>query len=359
MSEFRNLHDFAKAARLHLGLGEWDYLTGAAETETSLRRNRMGLDSLAFRPRVLNDVSDVQTDGELLGHHLRIPVLLAPLGSIQLFDPEGGAAVARAASDFGTMMILSSVCEPPFEEVAAIGTCPKIFQLYLYGDQAWMDDRIGRTVEAGYTALCLTADTQVYSRRERSIARDWVPRASLRSATVADDFIFQAQMSWATVEHIKRTFPIPLVIKGINTGEDARRAVDAGVDVIYVSNHGGRQLDHGRACIDALPEVVEAVAGRVPVVVDGGFMRGTDVIKALCLGATAVGIGRLEALAMAAGGQAAVVRMLELLEEEMRINLALMGVGSLSELDPSLLEKAPPLPNPHALSAFPLLDQGY
>jgi isopentenyl diphosphate isomerase/L-lactate dehydrogenase-like FMN-dependent dehydrogenase len=176
---------------------------------------------------------------------------------------------------------------------------------------------------------------------------------------MAEDFIFQAQLSWATIDHIKRTFPIPLVIKGINTGEDARRALDAGVDVIYVSNHGGRQLDHGRACIDALPEVVKVVAGRVPVLVDGGFMRGTDVIKGLCLGATAVGIGRLEGLAMAAGGEAAVLRMLELLETEIRINLALMGVRSISELAPTLVENAPPLPNAHVLSAFPLLDEGY
>ena len=357
MIEFRNLHDLVTAARLRLGPGEWDYLAGGAETETSLRRNRMGLESLAFRPRVLNDVSTLKTERTLLGHQLRIPVVLAPLGSIQLFDGEGAAAVARATSDFGTMMILSSVCDPPFEEVARIGSGPKVFQLYLYGGWDWMDDHIERTIESGYAALCLTADTQVYSRRERSIARNWVQRTTLR--TGAEDFQHQARLSWATVEHIKKSFPIPLVIKGINTGEDARRAVDAGVDVIYVSNHGGRQLDHARACIDSLPEVVAAVNGQVPVVVDGGIMRGTDVLKALCLGATAVGIGRLEGLAMAAGGEPAVVRMLELLEHEIQTNMALMGVASVDDLDPSLVVPAPPLPNPHVLSAFPLLEQGY
>ena len=190
-------------------------------------------------------------------------------------------------------------------------------------------------------------------------AMDWVPRASLRTATAPQDFVYQAQMSWATVEHIKKTFPIPLVIKGINTSEDARHAIDAGVDVIYVSNHGGRQLDHGRACIDSLPEVAEAVAGRIPIIVDGGFMRGTDVIKALCLGATAVGIGRLEALAMAADGEVGVLRMLELLENEIQINMALMGVSKIADLDPSLVVPAPALGNPHVLSAFPLLEQGY
>src|SRR3954451_8613134 len=171
MIEFRNLHDLVTAARLRLESGEWDYLAGGAETEATLRRNRLALDSLAFRPRVLNDVSVVSVGRELLGHRLRIPVVLAPLGSIQLFDPEGAAAVARAASDFGTLMILSSVCEPDFEEVARIGSGPKIYQLYLYGDWDWMDALIERTVAAGYAALCLTADSQVYSRRERSIAR--------------------------------------------------------------------------------------------------------------------------------------------------------------------------------------------
>ena len=135
--------------------------------------------------------------------------------------------------------------------------------------------------------------------------------------------------------------------------------IDAGVDVVYISNHGGRQLDHARACIDSVPEVVAAVAGQVPVIVDGGFMRGTDVLKALCLGATAVGIGRLEGLAMAAGGEPAVLRMLELLEHEILTNMALMGVASVDDLEPSLVVPAPALPNPHVLSAFPLLEQGY
>ena len=357
MSDFLSLHDFVTAARRRLAQGEWDYLTGAAETETSLRRNRMGLESLAFRPRVLNDVSDVDATTTLLGSRLRIPVVLAPLGSIQLFDDEGAAGVARAAGEFGTVMILSSVCLPEFEEVAEIGTGPKIYQLYLYGDWDWMDDIIARTIQSGYVALCLTADTQVYSRRERDIAKRWVPRSALR--TVTTDIGWQARMSWATVEHIKSTFDIPLVIKGINTAEDARRAVDAGVEVVYVSNHGGRQLDHARACIDSLAEVATAVAGQVPVIVDGGFMRGTDVLKAICLGAAAVGIGRLEGLALAAGGEPALLRMLELLEIEIRTNMALMGVRNLADLDPSLVVPAPPLPDPQVLSGFPLLDQGY
>jgi isopentenyl diphosphate isomerase/L-lactate dehydrogenase-like FMN-dependent dehydrogenase len=354
MSQFLTLHEIAKAARTNLSRNHWDYLRGAAETETSMIRNRVGLDSLAFRPRVLNDVSAVNVQTKLLGRELRIPVVLAPLGSIQVFDSGGGASVAQACSTFGTMMTLSSVCTPDLETVAQSGSCPKIYQLYLVGDRGWMTEIVHRAIAAGYDGFCLTVDTQVYSRRERDIAKRFVP-ASGRQAG-GTDFAYQAKMTWQLVEDFKRDFTIPLVLKGINVADDARRAIDTGVDVVWVSNHGGRQLDHGRACIDALPEVVDAVHGRVPVIVDGGFMRGTDIIKGLCLGANAVAIGRLEALAMAAGGAPAVARMLELLEAELKINMALLGVGRLADLNPSLVEKAPPVVNAHVLSAFPLIE---
>jgi glycolate oxidase len=166
-------------------------------------------------------------------------------------------------------------------------------------------------------------------------------------------------MSWETVAHIKETFDIPLVVKGVGVAEDARRCVECGVDVVYVSNHGGRQLDHTRACIDALPEVVQAVDGRVPVLVDGGFMRGADVVKALCLGATAVGMGRFEGLAVAAGGQHALLQALHILEHEIKTTMALAGISSLDQLGPELLTREAPLAPPHVLSAFPFLAEGY
>jgi len=355
MSEFATLHEMVRLARKNLSRNHWDYLIGGADTETSLKRNRLALDALAFRPRVLNDVSSVDTAVEIAGQRLRIPVILAPIGSVQAFESGGGASVAQAADAFGTLMILSSVCTPDFETVASVGTAGKVFQLYLMGDRAWMDDHIERAIRAGYKGFCLTVDTAVYSRRERDIIKRYLPA----SGRQAGDFGFQATMTWQTVEHIKRSFDVPLWLKGINRADDARRAVDAGVDVIYVSNHGGRQLDHGRGCIDALPEVAAAVNGAAPVIVDGGFMRGTDIIKGLARGATAVGVGRLEALAMAAGGAAAVQRMLEILEIEIRTNMALLGVRTLAGLNEELLEAAPPFARPHALSAFPLLDEDY
>lgn len=357
MPKFATLHEIVKQARANLDRNCWDYLIGGSDTEASLRRNRFGLDSWVYRPRILNDVSHIDVAGELLGTPLTIPVLLPPIGSIQVFDPAGGLAVARAAQDYGVLQILSSVCTPDFEAIAAAVPGPRVYQLYLMGDQAWMDDIIRRAIDAGYTGFCLTADTQNYSRRERDILKGFVPPSGSQAGSVA--FNYQSTMSWDTVAHIKDSFDIPLVIKGVNVAEDAARCVEAGVDVVYVSNHGGRQLDHTRACIDALPEVVAAVDGRAPVVVDGGFLRGADVVKALCLGASAVGMGRLQGFAMAAGGQDTLVRAMQLVEREIRLTMALLGMSSISQLNPGLLERAQPTEHSHVLSAFPFLEDGY
>jgi glycolate oxidase len=345
-----------KAARAQLSDEHWDYLMGGADTETSLKRNRMALDCLAFRPRVLNDVSEVDLSTTFLGAPLRMPIALAPLGSNEVFEPGGGVTVAQASEELGIAMIQSSSTEADMETVADAAAGTKLYQLYLQGDQDWMDAMIERVVAAGYLALCLTVDTAVYTRRERDIVRGFMPPSAQR--TGPSHLAHQAQMTWDTVAHIKERFDIPLVLKGINRSDDAARAVDAGVDVVYVSNHGGRQLDHGRGCLDALPDVVDAVQGRVPVVVDGGVMRGTDVLKALSLGADLVGIGRLQGLAMAAGGVPALLQTFRILEFEIRTNMALLGAATLAELDASLVERAPPLPDPHVLSAFPLLDDG-
>ena len=357
--EFLTLHEIAKRARNNLDKNTWDYLIGGSDTESAIRRNRYGLDSWVFRPRILNDVSSVRASTELLGSDLRIPVLMAPIGSMQVFEAGGAESVAKAAAEFGVLQILSSVCLPDFETLAERVPGPRIYQLYLMGDQAWMDDLIARSIEAGYTGFCLTADTQVYSRRERDILKRHVPASGGQAGAGSQTFNYQSTMTWETVAHIKERFDIPLIIKGVNIAEDAKRCVEMGVDVVYVSNHGGRQLDHTRSCIDALPEVVDTVEGRVPVLVDGGFMRGADVVKALCLGATAVGMGRLESLALAAGGEAAVLRMLELVEHEIHTTLALMGVNDIKDLNPGLLERATPMVEPHVLSAFPHLAEGY
>ncbi|MSO77899.1 MAG: alpha-hydroxy-acid oxidizing protein [Alphaproteobacteria bacterium] len=352
MSQFETLHEIIRQARRNLNQNNWDYLVGGVETETTLRRNRMALDCVAFRARVLRDVSTVDVTGPLLGRKLRLPVVLAPIGSLEMFEEGGGATVVKAAGEFGCAHMLSSVCDPGLEEVSAASPeAARIFQLYVRGGDDFIADYVRRATDSGYYAFCLTVDTAHFSRRERDIAKRYVTRGRRR----AGGREFQAALSWAHVERVKKYCKVPLILKGIATAEDARIAVEHGVECVYVSNHGGRQLDHGRGSLDVLPEVVDAVAGKAEIMVDGGFCRGTDIVKAIAMGAKAVGLGRMQGYAVAAAGQAGVVRMLELLEDEVTRCLGLLGVTSLKALDGSYLHPAAPANPAHVLSAFPLL----
>lgn len=354
-TRFKTLHEIVHTARDNLNAMNWDYLIGGSDTETTLRRNRFAIDRLGLVPRVLNDVSKVDTGCTFLGHRLELPVLLAPIGSLQVFDPGGGASAAIAAADSGVMSIASSVCEPGIEEIAAASGAPKIYQLYVRGDDDWVDEIVERVVHAGYAGFCLTVDTAVVSRRERDIAKRVVPT----SQQSGDGIEFQARLNWATVERIRSKFDIPLVLKGISHIDDARKAVDLGINVIYVSNHGGRQLDQGVGSLNVLPEIVSAVKGRAEIVVDGGFYRGSDVVKAIALGADAVGIGRLEAWALAAGGVPALNRCLTLLKREVSKTMALSGVTSLSQLDSGFVRETDIVSQSSVTSAFPLLAEDY
>jgi isopentenyl diphosphate isomerase/L-lactate dehydrogenase-like FMN-dependent dehydrogenase len=333
-SDLLNLHEIVAKARANLNQNDWDYIVGAAESETTLRRNRMALDSLAFRPRVLRNVSEVDCSVSQFGRKLRIPVVFAPVGSLESFHALGAEPVVRAVEEFGVAHMLSSVCDPGLEDLAG-----------------WVDDHVERAIAHGYAGFCLTVDTAHYSRRERDIAKRFVTAGRRRVQGRA----FQAALDWTTVKRIKDRFKIPLAIKGIATAEDARIALDHGVEWIYVSNHGGRQLDHGRGSMEVLPEIVEAVGGRAKILIDGSFCRGTDIVKAMASGADLVGMGRMQCFALAAGGQAGVVRLLELLEDEVQRCLGLLGVARFAELDRSFLQAAAPTNSPHVLSAFPLL----
>ena len=301
-TQLLNLHELVAKARQNLNQNDWDYIVGGVESETTLRRNRMALDALAFRPRVLHDVSKVDACVSQFGRRLRLPVVLAPVGSLESFHAAGAESVVRAVDKFGA-------------------------------------------------AHMLTVDTALYSRRERDIAKRFVTAGRRRVQGRA----FQAALDWHTVKRIKSRFQIPLAIKGIATAEDAAIALDHGVEWIYVSNHGGRQLDHGRGSMDVLPEVVDAVAGRAKIIIDGSICRGSDIVKAIAAGADLVGIGRMQCFALAAGGEAGVVRLLELLEDEVQRCLGLLGVNGFAELDRTYLHPAPPANPPHVLSAFPLL----
>jgi len=351
-SDLLNLHEIIAKARQNLNQNDWDYIVGGVESETTLRRNRMALDAIAFRPRVLRDVSKVDASVSQFGRRLRLPVVLAPVGSLESFHPAGAESVVRAVDKFGAGHMLSSVCDPGLEQLAAAAPdALRLYQLYVRGNEAWVDDHVERAIAHGYAGFCLTVDTAHYSRRERDIAKRFVTAGRRRVQGRA----FQSALDWRTVKRIKSRFKIPLIIKGIATAEDAAIAVDHGVEWIYVSNHGGRQLDHGRGSMDVLPEVVAAVAGRAKIMVDGSICRGTDIIKAIASGADLVGMGRMQCFALAAGGEAGVVRLLELLEDEVERCLGLLGVNTFAELDRSYLYAAAPANVPHVVSAFPLL----
>jgi glycolate oxidase len=351
--DFMNLHEIVHKARQNLNQNAWDYIVGGVETETTLRRNRMALDSIAFRPRVLRDVSNVDTSTEILGRKLRLPIVLCPVGTLESFHPEGAGPVVKAVAEFGVSHMLSSVCDPGLEGVAkAAPDALRMFQLYVRGDAAWVDDYVERAIANKYAVFCLTVDTAHYSRRERDIAKRHITGGRRR----ASGREYQAALDWRTVERIKSKFKIPLAIKGIATAEDAKIALDHGVDFVFVSNHGGRQLDHGRGSMDVLPEIVEAVSGRAKIIIDGGFYRGSDVVKAIALGANLVGLGRMQCYGLAAAGQAGIVRMLELMEDEVIRSMGLLGVTSLGKLDASYLHAAAPANPPSVFSAYPHLE---
>ena len=355
-SEYVTLHEIVKAAKLRLNANIWDYLIGATETETTMRRNRMALDSIAFKPRVLRNVSKIDPSSELLGKKLRIPVMLAPVGSLESFEPGGGITVAKGAGAASVGMLISSVTTLKLEDIVKSGNGPKIYQLYVRGDDTWVEERVKQAMGAGYDAFCITVDTAVYSRRERDIAKRFVK--SWRTAATGQDH--QAAFAWDNFKRVKDKFPdVKFALKGIGCAEDAEIALQHGVWGIYCSNHGGRQLDHGRGSAAVLPEIVDVVKGKAKVMVDGSFSRGTDIVKAICMGADWVGIGRLYCYGLAAAGAAGIERVVVLLEEEMKEVMGLLGVTSLKQLDKSYIAQAAPTNPAHVHSAFPLIGEGY
>ena len=345
--DFVCTHEIIEAAHRAWSATTWDYVAGAALTETTLRRNRYALDSYAFLPRILRDVSKIDLSAKVLGQTLRAPVLVSPMGSVGLMTPEGVKASARATTRYGTIQTVSSVAGQDVETIAAAASGPKIFQLYIRGDMDWIRKHLNRAKAAGYIGLMITVDGPYYGIRERQLIHRW----SLPSIVDPSRHI-QASVTWETFAEIRKHWGGPTVIKGIATAADAKLAVEHGVSAICVSNHGGRELDHGRGTLDMLPEVVEAVAKRAEVWVDGGIVRGTDVVKALCLGANCVGIGRLAAWGLGADGEDGLVRTLEILESEIFNAMGLIGATCVADLGPEYLTRVVPMGPTHETSAF-------
>ncbi len=339
---FRTLPEIKKAAKHILPPGPWGFAAGGAETETTLRRNRRALRQLAIRQRVLVDVREIDLRTTFLGLDLPMPVAVAPMGGLVLFHPEGDCEMVRGAGRSGTLAVVSGATGWPVEEVAKAASGPLLFQLYHFGPREWVKDLLQR-VEAcgGYHAVCLTVDVQVYSRRERDMELRFDPRGARQGTPnpPPPDTTYPARLTWADVAWLQEQLTLPLGLKGILTAEDARLAVDAGVKIIWVSNHGGRQLDQTEATIDVLPEIVEAVDGRAEIIIDGGFSRGTDVIKAVALGAHVVAMGRTALWGLAADGANGVDRTMQILRDEISTSLALCGQTSIGRLTPDLIRR--------------------
>jgi isopentenyl diphosphate isomerase/L-lactate dehydrogenase-like FMN-dependent dehydrogenase len=349
MPDFVSNEQIVMAAHQRLAQGPWDYLVGGSESETTLRRNRQAFDRVALRPRILRDVGKIDTSTTFLGQNLRIPVLLAPIGSLQAFTPTGGVAAAEAAHEFGVMPVISTATEPGPETIAAATPGPKIFQLYVRGDDDWVAELLGRVATAGYVGLAITVDLAVDSNRERPMISGYV-RLSRRGGRV--DPVFQARLDWDRMEQYRKLMDVPVMIKGVQTAEDAELCMEHNVDVIWVSNHGGRQMDHAMGTLDTLREVTEVVQGRVPIVLDGGVQRATDVLKAIALGADVVAIGRLTGWGLAANGKDGLVRVLEILEHEMISAMGLLGITSIDELGPEFVRDVPAVTHSHEMSSW-------
>jgi isopentenyl diphosphate isomerase/L-lactate dehydrogenase-like FMN-dependent dehydrogenase len=344
VDELLNVADFEREAERRLDPGPFGYFAGGAGDEVTLRDNVAAFARLHLRPRTLVDVSSVSTETTVLGRPVSMPLLVAPTAFQRLAHPEGELATARAAAAAGTVMCLSTLASvSPAELTAASPGGRRWFQLYWSSDRGFTRDLLAGVAEAGFEAVVLTIDFAAAGRRERDLRTafalpDDLPTPNIPDELARRDFhlalgrIVDASIGWRDLEWLREMCPLPLLLKGVLTGEDATLAVEHGVDGIVVSNHGGRQLDGVAASLDALPEVLDAAGGRAEILLDGGVRRGTDVLKALALGAKAVLAGRATVWGLAVGGEQGVARVLRLLQAEIALGLTLLGCSNPAEV---------------------------
>lgn len=356
MTPLINLHDFELAASERLSEMAFNYFAGGANDEVTLSDNIAAWSRVRLRPRSMVDVSEIDTATAVLGEALDLPVLTAPCSFNKLAHPDGESGVARATLLAGTIQVVSMQATTTVAELAQIAGSRRWFQLACLRDRDITRALIGQAEAAGCTALCLTVDVPLLGRRERDfrtgfhlpdglsmVMLDPFIPAGLREAEGQSSLarfvnsLWDPSLTWDTVTWLRSVTRLPILAKGILTGEDARLAVDHGVAGVIVSNHGGRQLDGVISTCDALPDVVEAVAGRVDVLVDGGIRRGTDVMRALAMGARAVLIGRPYLWGLAADGEAGVTQVLAMLHAELKLAMGLAGRATIVELDRTLI----------------------
>ncbi len=381
-SKVVNIEDLRSLAQRRLPRFVFDYLDGGAEAEMTLAENCRAFRDLIFRPRAAVAIQNCDLRTTVLGHELSLPAMLAPVGYSRMMHPDGEMAAARAAGKAGTGYILSTISGHKLEDVKAASNGPVWYQLYLVGGREAAEGALERARRAGFSALVITVDTAVAGIRERdfrngmkellgtspfakipflpnilahpgwliSFIRDGgvpplqnivIPGKGPLPLTDVAAALAQSTVTWNDLTWIRQVWPGPIVVKGILIADDARRALDAGAVAVVVSNHGGRQLDGVSASLQALPEVVAAVGNQMEVLMDGGVRRGGDIVKALCLGARAVLIGRAYAYGLAAAGEAGVTRALKILRDDVERTLRLLGCESAGQLNPSYISAKP------------------
>ena len=377
IDDCNNIMDFRPIARRRLPAPVFHYIDGGADDEWTLVRNTEAFNDYELLPSQLSDVSSVDLKTTLFGQAVDWPVMISPTGASKLFHRDGGSAVIRAADKFGMVYSLSTLGTTTIEEAADAGRCPKMFQLYVFKDRGLTRNFLERIREKKYAALCLTVDTPLAGNRERDVvygmsappkfkwrsaisyARHpgWLYRALVKkdlevNITSTDigakidsgvvEYInsqFDRSLTWKDVDWLAGQWNGPLVIKGVQTVEDCRKAADSGASAVMLSNHGGRQLESAPAPVDCIARVADALHDRLEIICDGGIRRGTHVVKALALGATAVGIGRGYLYPLAAGGQAGVERGLMLLQTELERTMALLGCDSVAKLGERFVQR--------------------
>lgn len=386
LSRAAGVADLRAAARRRLPRGVFDYIDGGAEDERSLRDSTRAFERVTFRPRVLRDVAKVDPSTTLLGRPLPFPLVLAPTGFTRIADPQGELAVARAADRADLPYTLSTLSTRSIEEVAAVSGGRKWFQVYVWKDRGLVEEMIARAAAAGYEALVVTVDTAVLGRRERDVRRGFSLPPKIGIGTLVDGAVhpgwtwafvraepirfanvvgsgagpgasdgadavslaeyvnaqFDPTLSWRDLDWMRARWDGPIVLKGVQTVEDAVLAADAGIEAVALSNHGGRQLDGAPAPVDLVAPVADAVGDRVEVICDGGVRRGSDVVKAVALGARAAMAGRAYLYGLGAGGERGVDHVLGLLEADVRRTMSLLGARTVAELTPDLVARSSP-----------------
>lgn len=354
--EIVNVSEYEAVAKQKLPKMVFDYYASGAEDQWTLQENRNAFERIKFRPRILIDVTRVDLTTTVLGFKISMPIMIAPTAMQRMAHPEGELATARAASAAGTIMTLSSWATSSVEEVASTGPGVRFFQLYVYKDRNVVAQLVRRAERAGFKAIALTVDTPRLGRREADIKNRFTlpPHLTLKNFEGLDlgkmdkttdsglaSYVagqIDRSLSWKDVKWLQTITKLPILVKGVLTAEDTRLSIQAGAAGIIVSNHGARQLDYVSATISCLEEVVKAAQGRVPVFLDGGVRRGTDVFKALALGASGIFIGRPVVFALAAEGEAGVSKVLQMLRDEFELTMSLAGCCSVKEINRNYIQ---------------------